>query len=391
MRKLILMIAASIFFICSNTTYANSFELTVENKTAKSGETVTINLDFSNNTGIIAALFKLEYDRERLELVKAEDKGLLEGAVFSQNYDSFPYIMLWNSASEKNFTSDGTLAALTFRILDNAEGGSAVINISYNPDDVFDSDLNNVDIHINNVSITVLNESSSETEAPVKENTVSTSGGYISSGSSKPKETHNSTNSTDAEIVPATNTISFDDVKEHNWYYSDVTYVVEKKLMNGISDTHFAPDNLLTRGMLVTVLYRNENRPDVGADVAFSDVTGNMYYADAVAWAKQNGIVNGVTEYEFAPDNNITREQIVTIMHRYAKYKKYDVGNEKNTNILSYDDFSDISEYAIASMQYAIGSGLMNGKTESTLNPLDNATRAEIAAILHRFIETNSK
>ena len=161
--------------------------------------------------------------------------------------------------------------------------------------------------------------------------------------------------------------------------------------MNGISNTHFAPDNLLTRGMLVTVLYRNENRPDVGADVAFSDVTGNMYYADAVAWAKQNGIVNGVTEYEFAPDNNITREQIVTIMHRYAKYKKYDVGNEKNTNILSYDDFSDISEYAIASMQYAIGSGLMNGKTESTLNPLDNATRAEIAAILHRFIETNSK
>ena len=104
---------------------------------------------------------------------------------------------------------------------------------------------------------------------------------------------------------------------------------------------------------------------------------------------EQHAIVNGVTETEFAPNDNITREQIAAIMHRYAQYKGYDVSVGENTNILSYDDFNSISEYAIAAMQYACGRGLIKGKSESTLNPKDNATRAEIAAILHRFIEAN--
>ena len=113
------------------------------------------------------------------------------------------------------------------------------------------------------------------------------------------------------------------------------------------------------------------------------------YYANAVVWAQQNGIVNGISETEFAPDNSITREQIAAIIHRYAQYKGIDVSVGENTNILSYNDYDDISEYAIASMQYACGSGLLKGRTESTLNPKENATRAEVAAILHRFIEEN--
>ena len=114
-----------------------------------------------------------------------------------------------------------------------------------------------------------------------------------------------------------------------------------------------------------------------------------MYYANAVNWAQQNGIVNGVTENAFAPDDNITREQIAAIMFRYAKYKGYDVSVGESTNILSYTDAESISEYAIASMQYAVGSGLMKGKSDSTINPKDVATRAEIAAILQRFLEAN--
>ena len=115
----------------------------------------------------------------------------------------------------------------------------------------------------------------------------------------------------------------------------------------------------------------------------------SAYYANAVVWAKQNGIVNGVSKTEFAPNDNITREQIAAIMHRYADFKGHDVSVGENTNILSYDDVHHVSEYAIGAMQYAVGSGLIKGKTEATLNPLDNATRAEIAAILHRFIEAN--
>ena len=181
----------------------------------------------------------------------------------------------------------------------------------------------------------------------------------------------------------------FTDINENDWFYADVEYAVENDLFNGTSATAFSPNGIITRAMLVTVLYRAEGELAVNKSIPFADVDMGAYYANAVIWAKQNGIVNGVSETEFAPDSNITREQIATIMHRYAQYKGYDVSVGENTNILSYDDFGSISEYAIASMQYAAGNGLMKGTTASTLNPKENATRAEIAAILHRFIENN--
>ena len=181
----------------------------------------------------------------------------------------------------------------------------------------------------------------------------------------------------------------FTDVKENDWFFESVKYVNQNGLMSGTTNTTFAPNEPLTRGMLVTVLYRAEGEPTVDKSIPFSDVDANAYYANAVIWARQNGIVNGVTENEFAPDDNITREQIAAIMFRYAKYKGYDVSVGENTNILSYTDFDEISEYAISAMQYVVGSGLMKGKTETTINPKDNATRAEIAAILQRFIEAN--
>lgn len=159
--------------------------------------------------------------------------------------------------------------------------------------------------------------------------------------------------------------------------------------MGGTTNTTFAPNEPLTRGMLVAILYRADGEPAVNKSIPFGDVKADMYYANAVVWAQQNGIVNGVSETEFAPDDNITREQIAAIMHRYAQYKGYDVSVGESTNILSYTDAESISEYAISAMQYAVGSGLMKGKTESTINPLDNATRSEIAAILQRFIEAN--
>ena len=181
----------------------------------------------------------------------------------------------------------------------------------------------------------------------------------------------------------------FTDVKKSDWFYTNVEYAVNNKLMNGTTATTFAPNEPLTRGMLVAILYRAEGEPAVNKSIPFSDVDANTYYSNAVVWAQQNGIVNGVTENDFAPDSNITREQIAAIMFRFAKYKGYDVSVGENTNILSYTDAESISEYAISAMQYAVGSGLMKGKTETTINPQDNATRAEIAAILQRFLEAN--
>ncbi len=184
--------------------------------------------------------------------------------------------------------------------------------------------------------------------------------------------------------------VAFKDVKTDDWFYENVKYVVKNKLMNGVSEDKFAPNDTLTRAMLVTILYRLESEPETD-NVSFTDVHPEEYYANAVSWAKQKGIVNGITETEFAPNSNITREQIATIIHRYADFKGYDVSVSENTNIFSYADAESISDYAVAAMKYAIGSGLIQGKSATTLNPKDNATRAEIAAILQRFIEANKQ
>jgi len=182
-------------------------------------------------------------------------------------------------------------------------------------------------------------------------------------------------------------TITFTDVKENDWFYANVQYVVENKLMNGVAEDKFAPNDTLTRAMLVTVLYRNAGEPAVNKSIPFADVDMGSWYANAVVWAKQNGIVNGVNETEFAPDANITREQIAAIMFRYAQYKGMEaVTLEEN---LHFDDADEISEYAVSAMNWAVGTGLMKGKSATTINPKDNATRAEIAAILQRFIENN--
>ena len=179
----------------------------------------------------------------------------------------------------------------------------------------------------------------------------------------------------------------FVDVAEADWYYADVKYAYDNKLMNGIDDTKFNPNGLLTRAMLVTILYRNEGEPAVNRSIPFADIDMEAYYANAVIWAQQNGIVNGVSETEFAPNNNITREQIAAIIFRYAQFKGMEaVTLEEN---LHFEDSEEISEYAVSAMNWAVGTGLLKGKTETTLNPADNATRAEIAAVLHRFIEAN--
>lgn len=166
-------------------------------------------------------------------------------------------------------------------------------------------------------------------------------------------------------------------------------YAVQNKLFSGTTATTFEPNTPITRGMVVAVLYRAEGEPEVNKSIPFADITANDYFANAVIWAEQNGIISGVSETEFAPNENIIREQIAAIMFRYASYKGYDVSIGENTNILSYDDFADISEYAIPAMQYAAGTGLITGKTATTLNPKDIAARAEAAAILQRFIEGN--
>ena len=191
---------------------------------------------------------------------------------------------------------------------------------------------------------------------------------------------------TAAEHCPS---LAFRDLDVREWYHLDVDYVLENDIMKGTDTDEFSPNGALTRAMLVTILYRTEREPEITAAASFQDVKSGAYYEDAVCWAQANGIVKGYSNTDFCPDENIIREQIAAIMYRYAQYKGYDVSAGENTNILSYIDVQRISEYAVPAVQYAVGSGLMQGNTEKCLNPQENAARAEFAAILHRFVNVN--
>lgn len=180
----------------------------------------------------------------------------------------------------------------------------------------------------------------------------------------------------------------FTDVKESDWFYGNVKYVYENKLFVGISDTLFAPNDNMTRAMLVQVLYRAEGEPSMENEnwgYPFEDVDAGSWYGTAVYWARSNGIVKGYSDLEFAPDRLITREEIAAIMYRYAALKG--TADEKKGDLSKFTDESLISGWARESMEWAVGCGLIMGKDNGIIDPLSGATRAEVAAILQRFIE----
>ena len=194
--------------------------------------------------------------------------------------------------------------------------------------------------------------------------------------------------STRIEVEFTNGTLPFTDVLESDWFYDDVVFVYENGLFAGTSDTTFSPNASMTRAMLVTVLYRLEGEPSVRGRSGFSDVTFNSYYEDAVTWAADNGIVNGTSTTTFSPNANVTREQMAAILYRYAQYKKYNTAASSSLN--GFTDHASVSGYAAASLEWAVAEKLVNGSA-GKLMPTGNATRAQVAAILHRFVENVAK
>ena len=178
----------------------------------------------------------------------------------------------------------------------------------------------------------------------------------------------------------------FTDVDTAKWYHLSVDYMLTHKMMNGVSSRAFAPNANLTRGMLVQILYNLEGKPK-GTAANFSDVQADAWYAEAVGWAAANKVVTGYADGTFRPNAAVTREQAAAILYRYAQSKGIDVSVGENTNILSYVDVQQASEYAIPALQWAVGAGVLNGKNGGRLAPTGTATRAEIAAIMQRWCE----
>ena len=178
--------------------------------------------------------------------------------------------------------------------------------------------------------------------------------------------------------------LPFTDVAEDDWFYDAVRYAYENGLMDGVGDNRFAPNSETTRAQLVTILYRLEGEPAVSGDLPFTDVEAATWYTNAVLWAAQNGIVNGVSDTEFAPGDDLTRQQLVTILYRYAEAKGCDVS--ASADLSGYPDAGQVQDYAQPTMAWAVAEGIVEGM-DGNLNPAGNASRAQIATILMRFCE----
>lgn len=184
---------------------------------------------------------------------------------------------------------------------------------------------------------------------------------------------------------------SFDDVLPDNWAYEAVEYVNEKGLMSGVGGGSFSPGQPTTRGMLVTILYRMEGEPEYEntGTIRFTDVNDDAWYAKGVYWAAENGIVKGVGDGRYLPEDPVTREQMAAIFHRYAGYKGYDVTAQGDLS--AFTDAASVGDWAREALIWAVDKGLINGMGDGTVNPRGTATRAQTAAILMRFCETVAK
>lgn len=191
------------------------------------------------------------------------------------------------------------------------------------------------------------------------------------------------------EETTETTKLNFTDVKESDWFFKGVEYVVDKGIMSGVSENEFAPAGKLTRAMLVQMLYNMESRPACDAENAFIDVPVGQWYTDAVIWANDAKIVSGMGEGLFAPNMEITREQMVAMLYNYAKYKGYDV--TASADLSTFADNASVSAWAQPAMQWAVAEGYISGMGDNQLAPQGTATRAEIASVIMRFMEATAE
>ena len=177
--------------------------------------------------------------------------------------------------------------------------------------------------------------------------------------------------------------IPFSDVPKDAWYRSAVEFVYENQLFYGTSDTEFSPNSSMTRGMLVSVLWRQAGTPEPSGSSPFTDLKEN-WYRDAVQWAYENEVVYGVSETSFAPDQSVTREQMVAILYRYARNIGYACSESNSLN--AFTDRGAVAEYAQPAFRWAVGAGVISGVSSTRLDPASTATRAQVASIMMRFV-----
>ena len=379
--------------------------------------TVELTISISENTKICGCSFTIIYDNSKLKYNSyvAEDIIKNTSLIVNEKYAENSIRVAWAAIEE--LTAGGDVISVKFDLLERAEGTT---ELQIDKAKMVDVNGSKIECSSENVLVLISESDEMEDENPSDEtngsddnstgNGSTSSGGSSTSGSSssggsslssggssKPKPDENQDDNYDEimEPLPETPTeeteedyevflLGFDDVKETDWFYESVKFVKERGYMSGVGESEFAPNSTLTRAMLVTILYRLENSPECG-NSPFTDVKNDTWYSKGVAWAAETGIVNGVGKGLFAPNNNITREQIAVILYNYAKTHDLDISHYDELN--GFKDVSEVSEWASDAVHWAVGANLISGKGEGLLDARGNATRAELATILKRFTE----
>ena len=402
MRKILslLLIAALLCAIpigafAADTGMSFNYELTVDGKTSVIVEpndvvTVTLTLtrtDSSQGFPMYAVQSGLRYSSDLFELVpgsitfgKDASTGItVNTRELSGGWDGWTSISAsaYSDVLEGNQWNNSVLM-MTFRLKALRVGTSTIFARDYTvgTSDGMDSYVvttNDVTVTVKSAAPSTENNDNNGSDGNPSDNSGSLGSG--SSGTQKPNEEQ-----TDA---PPAVERRFSDVVTGSWYEEAVNYAVDAGLFNGTSDTSFSPDGVMTRAMLMTVLWRLDGRPDSSGKNAYSDVEHGAWYTDAVIWASENEITGGYGNGLFGTNDSITREQLAAILYRYARYKEYDIGVA--TKLDGFSDVGRVSEWARAPMEWAVGTGIITGIGGNTLAPEGTATRAQVAVMLMRF------
>ncbi len=372
----------------------------------------TVSIHIGNHPGFAYLKLKVAYG-DGLTLVRAENTGILDGSfVTSQTSSQNPYVLQWTNAQD--LTGEGCIATLHFRFSEDSWEKDCSVNISV--DSCFNQNLDRVDISVQEEQAIISACTHAEkTGIDAKAATCGESGWnayeicdacgalFSTAGDKmeKPEEIpaigHTYVNgvctrcgSPDPEHMPCDGGEGcparhfLDQTKPENWAHKGIDFCIAQGYMKGISENLFSPEGVLTRAQFVTILYRMGGEMPVTYQGIFCDVPANSWYSDAIEWAAENNIVNGVQIGIFEPDSPITREQIVTILHRFQNCP------EIEADMGIYPDWFDVSAYARSAMQWANACGILQGiRSGDTvfLQPKAGATRAQIATIVMRYLQ----
>jgi hypothetical protein len=392
-----LLLLPAFVFVAAET---SDFRIAVGAGDADPGGVAEVSVSFSHNPGIAAFSLRMDYDSAILTPVSIARGAVLDVGSVTSNLQSesdsskLAFVSaVWVNPS--NFTGDGVIYTVKFKIHESASGNIPV-TVSYEAGGIVNQNYEDIEARIENGNISI--NPASGTDVPALPDAPSASARADPQSARSGEEPHagdtasetqsgadNAAPSADAadSNTPVWNN-PFKDVSDSDWFYDSVRYVCENKLMNGMSDSAFAPQTPVSRAMFATILHRLEGEPAPRARNPFSDVRAGQWYADAIAWASENAIVMGYGD-SFGVDNPITREQIATILFRYANSKGVAVGGA--ITLEAYTDRDRISDWARDSMRWADARGIITGRAADLLVPDGTATRAEAAEILRRFAD----